>query len=132
KLDAEGGGYANSFKTIEEAKKQYLHIGSDTVSEYVFSYEDENESAPYFKSFLLGKQNIHKANALESIYTENLKKAEDFFEKKIHEVLGKDGVEGLKKYFDKITANLFLNVYEVEDDTDVFVVFDSLNSKGKP
>ena len=40
-------------------------------------------------------------------------------------------MEEIELLFKKITQNLMFNVYEISDDFDVFVAFETMNNRGK-
>jgi hypothetical protein len=97
-------------------------------STYIFGYQKDSHSDQYFKSEILGQRGSAGSDLQESIYTSNLKAAKAFFNQRI-EKLSKKKIESL---FNKIINGLKFQLYEVDDELDVFLRFETLNNRGKP
>lgn len=97
-------------------------------TEMIFGYEVDNPSHIYFKTEILNLENTDDSTPENTLYTKNLNQAKIFFEKKIKD-LNKEKIEVLLK---KITENLKFNFYEIEDDLNEFVAFETMNNRGKP
>ena len=115
---------------LEELRKQY--IGGKTEDEtkyYYFGYMENNANTlnvlrrRFFLAIIL-TQNRHT----DSIYTRKSKNAKEFFEKKIAEATK----EYKEELFKTLTQNFMFNVYEIANDFDVFVAFETMNNRGKP
>lgn len=95
----------------------------------IFGYEKDNPSDCYFKTKILDLEDTNCYSvAKETLYTKNLQFAKDLFIKKI-EKLSKDDLEVL---FKKIIKQLKFNFYEIDDELDEFVTFETMNNRGKP
>jgi len=95
----------------------------------IFGYEKDNPSDCYFKTRILDLEDTECYSvANETLYTKNLKYAKDFFIEKI-EKFNKDDLERL---FTKIIKQLKFNFYEIDDELDEFVTFETMNNRGKP
>jgi len=112
--------------------KKYLfrRIGKEGKNlKVIFGYEKDNPSDCYFKTKILDlKDSDCYSVPQETLYTKNLQYAKDKFEKKIAK-LNKSELEIL---FKKITKQLKFNFYEIDDELDEFVTFETMNNRGKP
>jgi hypothetical protein len=99
--------------------KKYLVQQAGVSRAYLFGYERDNPSYEYLKTQIQG---------IETSYTANLKNAQEFFQKKIKDAKTDD----IERWFKSVTQRFVFNVYELEQDLDVFVVFETMNNRGKP
>lgn len=116
-------------------KSQYLYM-SDELSNYayIFGYDEDNPSDKFFRKYILSLDNIED-DSNESVYTENLKNAKEFFKVMVNKYLSesdKDKNEALKDLFKTVTSKLKFNVYVLPEELDEFVVFETMNNRGKP
>ncbi|WP_339791555.1 DUF262 domain-containing HNH endonuclease family protein [uncultured Imperialibacter sp.] len=96
---------------------------------YIFGYERDNPSDEYFKTKILGQESSTADKVPEqTLYTSNLKAAKYFFKKSL-EKLSKSEMEDI---FKKITSKLKFNFYEIDNELDVYVTFETMNNRGKP
>lgn len=63
-----------------------------------------------------------------TIYTKNLLNAKNFFLEKLKDL----EVKEIEVLYTKVTQQLAFNIYEISDDIDVFVTFETMNNRGKP
>ena len=61
----------------------------------------------------------------------NLENAKNFFAENLANYYEKYGITEIEALFKKLTQNLMFNVYEISDDFDVFVAFETMNNRGK-
>ncbi|WP_077926874.1 DUF262 domain-containing protein [Wohlfahrtiimonas populi] len=118
----------------EDAGFQYLYITHSTSKACIFGYDQDNPSDKFFKKYVLGLNDLILDDSKESIYTENLLKAYKFFEQAVSFYLEEhdDKKLALTKLFTKVTTNLRLNEYVLPDELDEYVVFETMNNRGKP
>ncbi|MHA3080165.1 DUF262 domain-containing protein [Acinetobacter sp. ANC 5502] len=111
----------------------YLYISKGTRKAYIFGYDQDNPSDKYFRKHILNLDEI-EGDSKESIYTENLLKARNFFEKVVHFYLedASNQLEALQILFDKVTTQLRFNEYILPKELDEYVVFETMNNRGKP
>lgn len=111
----------------------YLYISKGTRKAYIFGYDQDNPSDKYFRKHILNLDEI-EGDSKESIYTENLLKARNFFEKVVGFYLedASNKVDALQFLFDKVTTQLRLNEYILPAELDEYVVFETMNNRGKP
>ncbi len=117
-----------NYTSREEILEKYISQSKDAgISQtFIFGYEKDNPSYEFLKTqIFLALSNANQD--IETLYTSNLEYAKNFFKKKV------DGLsfENLEILFKKITQFLKFNVYEIEDDLDVFVAFETMNNRGK-
>lgn len=95
----------------------------------IFGYDKDNPSDCYFKTKILDLENTKcDSEASETLYTKNLQIAKDLFIEKV-EKLSKDDLEIL---FKKVIKQLKFNFYEIDDELDEFITFETMNNRGKP
>ncbi|WP_353166493.1 DUF262 domain-containing protein [Acinetobacter sp.] len=111
----------------------YLYISKGIRKAYIFGYDQDNPSDKYFRKHILNLDEI-EGDSKESIYTENLIKARKFFEKVVGFYLedASNKTEALQFLFDKVTTGLRLNEYILPNELDEYVVFETMNNRGKP
>lgn len=118
-----------NFKPKEYWANKFLFekYGKDYKS-YIFGYEKDNPSDEYFKTKILNQESSTADKfPEETLYTANLKSSKHFFEKKLEKI---DKVE-LEDIFKKITSKFKFNFYEIDEELDVFVTFETMNNRGK-
>jgi len=95
----------------------------------IFGYEKDNPSDCYFKLKILDLEvSDCYGIAEETLYTKNLQFAKNTFTDKIKDL----SIENLEILFIKITKQLKFNFYEIDDELDEFVTFETMNNRGKP
>lgn len=113
-----------------DEKFKYLIIEAATAKAFVFGYEKDNPSDKYFRKHILKMDEVED-DSKESVYTENLKNARTFFDVVIDAYIGEDPLK-LKELYTKITTNLRFNEYVLPAELDEYVVFETMNNRGKP
>jgi uncharacterized protein with ParB-like and HNH nuclease domain len=99
-----------------------LFIGSYPISEILSQYLVE-----IHRIF-----NNDTSNRLEeTYYTLNLEHAKAFFLENLKTQVEEEGADILSELFKKLTQRLMFNLYEISDDFDVFVAFETMNNRGK-
>lgn len=118
-----------NFQTKSYWVDKFLYQQFSNFKSFLFGYEKDNPSDEYFKTKILDQSSFASSTVAEqTIYTINLQGARDFFKKKI-EKLKKEEVEII---FRKVTNQLKFNLYEIDDELDVSVTFETMNNRGKP
>ena len=115
--------------TKDDIQRRYLFESKDDgiSRSYLFGYEKDNPSYEYLKTKIFGEQSSNHSINEETIYTKNLRDAKKFFEEKI----AKKSIQELNELFKKITQQLLFNTYEIAEEIDVFVTFETMNNRGK-
>ena len=98
------------------------------LTEMIFGYEKDNPSHIFFKTKILDLENTDKSTPENTLYTNNLHYAKSYFERKITSLKNSEKEMVLKK----ITEHLKFNFYQIEDELNEFVTFETMNNRGKP
>ncbi len=94
---------------------------------YFFGYTSDNPSYEFLKTKIFGERSSENQN-IETFYTANLEHAKTFFDEKVRQLEANE----LDPLFTKLTRYFKFNLYEISDDLDVFVAFETMNNRGKP
>lgn len=106
------------FKKNEKSKLQ----------SFIFGYEIDDPSYEYLKTQILKQESSDAANQPETIYTNNLMAADKFFRDRISGW----SLTAREKFFKKVTQNLKFDLKVIGTELDIFVVFETMNNRGKP
>lgn len=123
--------YLGSF-SLKTIKEEYLVIERPPqfiIKTYKFGYEVDNPSFKFLRHKIFLEPN--SGTIQETFYTLNLENAKRFFKENLQNYYDKYGLIEIDALFKKITQNLMFNVYEIGDDFDVFVAFETMNNRGK-
>lgn len=123
--------YLGSF-SLKSIKEEYLVVERPPqfiIRTYKFSYETDNPSFKYLRYKVFLESN--SGTIQETFYTLNLENAKRFFIENLHNYYDKYGLLEIEVLFKKITQNLMFNVYEISEEFDVFVAFETMNNRGK-
>ena len=112
----------------DQIKQKYISITNNNLKAYIFGYERDDPSYEFLKTHIFSDNSSSSINTPLSLYTENLKSSKLFFDKKLKDM----STAVLEDIFLKITLKLKFNIYEVDSDLDVFVMFETMNNRGKP
>ncbi|MEZ9819677.1 DUF262 domain-containing protein [Shewanella sp. 10N.286.45.A1] len=118
-----------NYQSLESIRKQYILFKADDGQResFIFGYEKDNPSDEYLKTTIFGEHshsNLHQ----ETLYTQNLLAAKDYFKEQLAQL----DVEDIALIFKKLTQKLKYNLYEIDEEIDVFVTFETMNNRGKP
>ncbi|MDG2194862.1 MAG: DUF262 domain-containing HNH endonuclease family protein [Polaribacter sp.] len=123
--------YLGSF-SLKSIKEEYLVVQRPPqfiIKTYKFSYEVDNPSFQFLKYRIFKEPN--SGTIQETFYTLNLENAKNFFVENLNNFYQEFGIKEIETLFKKLTQNLMFNVYEISDDFDVFVAFETMNNRGK-
>ena len=109
-----------------EIEAKYLYRSYRVGGVFLFGYAVQGASYEYFKEHVLGQKSIQVHQA-DSVYTLNLKDAREFFTAKLSEI----APEKLGTVFEAVTQRMLFNWSELTDGLDEFVVFETMNNRGK-
>jgi len=117
-----------NYSTAREITRRYIYDSPDSgvIKSYIFGYEEENPSYDFIRQQIFGERVTHKLE--ETAYTENLLTAKNYFASKIKErtLIEKELL------FKKLTQSFLFNIYEIEEEIDTYVAFETMNNRGKP
>jgi len=123
--------YLGSF-SLKTIKEEYLVIERPPqfiIKTYKFGYEVDNPSFKFLQHKIFLQPD--SGTVQETFYTLNLENAKRFFKENLQNYYEKYGLSEIEALFKKVTQNLMFNVYEIGDDFDVFVAFETMNNRGK-
>ena len=126
-LDGIRMGGQVAFTDRSDHEKKYLVQTGPISRAYLLGYEKDNPSYEFFKTQVLA-QPSNQYQGTETSYTANLLFAREYFRAKLKGASTQD----TERWFRGITQRFRFNVYEVEGELDVFVVFETMNNRGKP
>ncbi len=119
-------------KTLSKLIEQFIVVmkpPQEIVKTYLLGYESDNPSYKFLIHRIYDEPYGGTIN--ETFYTLNLENAKKFFSKQISNLVDNHGIEVVKKLFNKLTRQLMFNLYELDDDFDVYVAFETMNNRGK-
>lgn len=122
-------GYIDSYYSVEDYKRRYLYLipQDSAITRYLYRFEySDRECHKFFVREILGIKDDNDQSP-QTLYTKNLQKAKNFFADKIKEL----SQEELKELFQKVTGRLKFNEYLIDDSTEVYVTFETMNNRGK-
>ena len=119
-----------NYTSKDEIKKKFIFESRNggISRSYLFGYEKDNPSYEYLKTSIFTEPSDTHSVAERTIYTQNLAKAKQFFKQELAALT----VEQVEIVYKKPTQNLLFNIYAITNDIDVFVAFETMNSRGKP
>lgn len=114
----------------QEIQRKFIFdtkMDSAVSRSYIFGYEKDNPSYEFLKTKIFGERSSTN-EFQETVYTNNLQRAKDFFQERIKPMEFPD-VENLYR---KVTQHLLFNTFTITNDVDVCVAFETMNNRGKP
>lgn len=117
---------------LKEIKEKFIVVSQpplNAIKTYKFGYEVDNPSFNFLRHKIYNEPNAGKVD--ETFYTLNLENAKNFFRENIKSILIDSGEDVLEELYIKLTQKFMFNLYEIGDDFDVFVAFETMNNRGK-
>jgi uncharacterized protein with ParB-like and HNH nuclease domain len=109
------------------SKFLYKSFGQSYKS-FIFGYEKDNPSDEYFKTKILGQESSSSDKVPEkTLYTANLQFAKTYFDS----ILTNLSKPELEDIFKKLANKFKFNFYEIDNELDVYVTFETMNNRGK-
>ena len=121
-------GQKLNLQSKEHIIEQFICIKNENLKAFIFGYEKDDPSYEFLKTEIFNEQSSNSINTSLSLYTQNLSSAKDFFSAKLRSY-SKNKLEDLYR---KVVLRLKFNLYEIDNDLDVFVMFETMNNRGKP
>ena len=126
-FDAVPDGDQLAFTPKNQLISTFLFRPNGESRAYLFGYEKDNPSYEYLKTQILG-QPSNAFEGVETVYTGNLRQARDYFRKRLEN----KSLPEIENLFKRLTQRFVFNEYELDEDLDVFVAFETMNNRGKP
>ena len=123
--------YLGSYR-LSEIVENYIKVIEPKHREtktYKFGYETDNPSFEYLRYRIFQEENAGTIS--ETFYTLNLENAKNFFMANLREYIDSHSLNDLEELYEKLTTRFLFNLYELDDDFDVFVAFETMNNRGK-
>ena len=116
--------------TKSEIFRQYIYNENDNnnLKSYIFGYDIDNPSFDFLKSKIFSTDSLNSSDCSETIYTNNLMFAKQYFAKKISNF----DIKNLELLFKKVTQKIKFDFQEIDKELDIYVVFETMNNRGKP
>lgn len=111
-----------NFIVVKEPRHQIINT-------YKFGYEVDNPSFEFLRYRIFNEASA--GSLKETFYTLNLENAKKFFEENISDFVTEHGLDALEDIYKKLTQKFLFNLYEIDDNFDVFVAFETMNNRGK-
>ena len=118
-----------NYMSKDKIVERFLYEKKDETSNksYIFCYEKDNPSYAFLVSTIFNQNDIVD-NIENTVYTNNLLTAKTMFMEKLSTLNEKE----IEDIYTKITQKFLFNIYEISDDIDVYVSFETMNNRGKP
>jgi uncharacterized protein with ParB-like and HNH nuclease domain len=118
-----------NFYSKEDIRNMYIcQVAANGIKKaYVFGYEKDNPSYEFLKTKIFCDQSSSSQD-IETSYTKNLISAKQFFKTRIEKM----SFSQKEVLFKKVTLQLQFNVFEIDNQIDVFIAFETMNNRGKP
>lgn len=118
--------------TLTEVIKNYIVITEPKhriTKSYKFGYEANNPSFEFLRYRIFNEES--PGTLTETFYTLNLENAKVFFAENISKYIESHGIGAISDIYEKLTQRFLFNLYEIDDNFDVFVAFETMNNRGK-
>jgi len=118
--------------TLSDIIEKYIVVEEPPhhiIKSYKFGYEVDNPSFTFMRHKIFNEP--HGGSINETFYTLNLENAKKFFLENINEIVNAQGLSALEDIYEKLTQRFMFNLYEIDDNFDVFVAFETMNNRGK-
>lgn len=130
----DGNIYLNDSLTLKAITEKFIYEqkpSGDKFRTYKFGYTIDNPSYKYMRFNVLGEKD--GGSIQETFYTINLKNAKTYFLGQLREFYqeGGEDMSPLQDLYKKITKRFLFNEYNIKDEFDVFVAFETMNNRGK-
>lgn len=118
-----------NYQSIASIRKQFIFFEADNKLQqsFIFGYEKDNPSDEYMKTQIFGEHSGSN-QFLETLYTRNLSSAKRYFMARLKGMT----IDEIVDIYTKLTQRFKFNLYEIDEEIDVFVTFETMNNRGKP
>jgi len=124
--------YISDTLNVAAVQSKYLFRNKPTGDQfrtYKFGYTVDNPSYQYLRYKIFNEPGSGLIQ--ETFYTLNLSNAKDYFSKQLEELYKQEGLRALQDIYAKLTKRFLFNEYAIKDEFDVFVAFETMNSRGR-
>ncbi len=119
-----------SYETKKSLINKYIFTENEVegLKSYIFGYHKDNPSYEFLKREIFEQSDNEGVNLEQTTYTNNLFFTKDYFAKKIRSLT----ITEKSILFDKITKQLKFDFKVLDKELDIFIVFETMNNRGKP
>ncbi|RYY41652.1 MAG: DUF262 domain-containing protein [Chitinophagaceae bacterium] len=120
-----------SYDNKESIIEKYIYASNPkhNLKSYIFGYHKDNPSYEFLKREIFEQTDDGGYRVLEeTAYTNNLMNAKNYFDQRVKRL-----VHGEREtLYNKITKQLKFDFKVLEKELDIFIVFETMNNRGKP
>jgi len=129
-IKSRGDNIELNYTDISDIRKKYIFEEKSKTScrSYIFGYDKDNPSYEFLKRKIFMEDSVNSVNIENTIYTQNLSSAKNFFIDKLKSM----SVEEIEVTYKKVTQHLLFNIYSLDEEIDTYVAFETMNNRGKP
>lgn len=120
------------YESLFDIKSNYIYRKKPPkyfIDTFLFGYEDDNPSSMYLEHEIFGKPD--SGTLVETYYTKRLLYAKKFFISKLEESFRQNGLAFIEIIFKKLTHKLMFNLYVIDNMDEAYVIFETMNNRGK-
>ncbi|SDG59719.1 Protein of unknown function DUF262 [Pedobacter terrae] len=123
-------GMQISYENKQNIHEKYIVTINEAENKksYLFGYHKDNPSYEFLKQEIFEQKGNSDSILEETAYTNNLLYAKKYFTDKIKRYSTND----LSILYDKVTKRLKFDFRILEKELDIFIVFETMNNRGKP
>lgn len=128
-LESIGNDEQLNYQSIASIRKQFIFYKADNnlQQSFIFGYEKDNPSDEHMKTNIFSEHSSSN-QFIETLYTRNLSFAKHYFKERLSGM----STDVIAAIYKKLTQKLKFNLYEIDEEIDVFVTFETMNNRGKP
>jgi len=118
-----------NYTDLKDIRKKFIYERktADASRSYLFGYDKDNPSYEYLKRVIFGEPSVASGEIENTIYTQNLSNAKDYFLDQMKDF----SLSQVEEVYTKITQHFLFNIYSLDDEIDTFVAFETMNNRGK-
>ncbi|WLS77145.1 DUF262 domain-containing HNH endonuclease family protein [Erwinia pyri] len=129
-VSSRGDDIALNYTDIVDIRRKFIFEEKSKTSSrsYLFGYDKDNPSYEFLKRKIFLEESPNSGYIENTIYTQNLSNAKDFFAQKLTHLT----ISDIELIYKKITQNFLFNTYSLDEEIDTYVAFETMNNRGKP
>jgi len=120
------------YESLQEIKSNYIvrkKPPMNFIETYLLGYEDDSPSSTFLKQKIFA--DVSSGSVVETYYTKRLAYARNFFALKINEYFLENGLSSIEAIYKKLTHKIVFNVYTIDNLDESYVIFETVNNRGK-
>jgi uncharacterized protein with ParB-like and HNH nuclease domain len=120
------------YESIADIKSNYIVRKKPPkyfIDTFLFGYENDNPSSQYLEHEIFGKPG--GGTLLETYYTKKMMFAKKYFMSKLKDYYQNNGLLGIESIYKKLTHKFMFNLYIIDKMDEAYVIFETMNNRGK-